>query len=193
MITILLATQNPYKIQEIQAVLPAGIKASGIDEVVKNELEETGFTLEENALQKARKIYQLTGNSTLSDDSGLEVAALDNAPGVYSARYAGPQKDDQANNAKLLQELRFEVIRHARFRTVLAFIDQTGEYLFEGIVNGVIASELRGSNGFGYDPLFIPEGETRTFAQMTAEEKNRLSHRSKAVMAWAQWMASSTS
>lgn len=190
MITILLATQNPYKIKEIQAVLPAGITASGIDDLVKSELEETGTTLEENALQKARKIFQLTGKPTLSDDSGLEVVALNNAPGVYSARYAGPQKDDQSNNAKLLQELRSEVTRHARFRTVLAFIDETGEYLFEGIVNGVIGSELLGSNGFGYDPLFIPDGETRTFAQMPGDEKNRLSHRSKAVKAWAQWVAS---
>jgi len=189
MIHLLLATQNPHKVKEIQAVLPEGVRASGIDDLVKSELEETGVTLEENALQKARKIYQLTGNPTLSDDSGLEVVALNNAPGVYSARYAGLQKDDQANNAKLLKELLNVGQRHARFRTVLAFIDNTGEYLFEGIVNGVIASEPRGGNGFGYDPLFVPDGESRTFAEMTSDEKNGLSHRSKAVKAWAEWMS----
>lgn len=189
MIHLVLATQNLHKITEIQAVLPKDIQASGINDLVKSELEETGTTLEENALQKARIIYQLTGNPTLSDDSGLEVLALNYAPGVYSARYAGLEKDDQANNAKLLQELREVEQRHARFRAVLAFIDGTGEYLFEGIVNGVIATEPLGNNGFGYDPLFIPDEETRTFAQMTSDEKNRLSHRSKAVKAWAQWMS----
>jgi XTP/dITP diphosphohydrolase len=189
MIHLVLATQNLHKITEIQAVLPKDIQASGINDLVKSELEETGTTLEENALQKARVIYQLTGNPTLSDDSGLEVLALNYAPGVYSDRYAGLEKDDQANNAKLLQELREVEQRHARFRAVLAFIDGTGEYLFEGIVNGVIATEPLGNNGFGYDPLFIPDEETRTFAQMTSDEKNRLSHRSKAVKAWAQWMS----
>jgi XTP/dITP diphosphohydrolase len=189
MMHLLLATQNLHKIKEIQSVLPKDIQASGINDLVKSELEEIGTTLEENALQKARKIYQLTGNPTLSDDSGLEVFALNNAPGVYSARYAGPERDDRANNARLLDELKHGLAREARFRTVLAFIDGAGEYLFEGIVNGVIATEPRGNNGFGYDPLFIPDEETRTFAQMTSDEKNRLSHRSKAVKAWAQWMS----
>jgi XTP/dITP diphosphohydrolase len=189
MMHLLLATQNLHKIKEIQSVLPKDIQASGINDLVKSELEEIGTTLEENALQKARKIYQLTGNPTLSDDSGLEVFALNNAPGVYSARYAGPERDDRANNARLLDELKHGLTREARFRTVLAFIDGAGEYLFEGIVNGVIATEPRGNNGFGYDPLFIPDEETRTFAQMTSDEKNRLSHRSKAVKAWAQWMS----
>ena len=146
----------------------------------KEEIPETGTTLEENALQKAATIYQHEGHPAFADDTGLEVDALDGKPGVHTARFAGEDATDQENVRKLLNDLQREENRKARFRTVIALIMNNKEELFEGTVEGTIAHEPSGDKGFGYDPVFIPEGYDRTFAEMTLEEKNQLSHRSRA-------------
>ena len=130
---------------------------------------------------KARYVHERTGADCFADDTGLEVEALGGAPGVRSARYAGDEHDFDANNALLLKNLEGESNRKARFRTVIALILGSKEYLFEGIVEGAIIDHMSGTEGFGYDPMFVPEGETRTFAEMSAEEKNAISHRGRAV------------
>jgi XTP/dITP diphosphohydrolase len=186
---IYFASANQNKIREINALLPDSLKVLGIDKIVHGDLEETGTTLEENALMKAKAIHRLSGKPAFADDTGLEVYALNNAPGVYSARYAGPQRSDADNIIKLLDELAETSDRKARFRTVIAFVDGHQEKLFEGIVNGEIAFEPQGTNGFGYDPVFIPEGNTRTFAEMSLNEKNLVSHRARAFQAFAAHIA----
>ncbi|GAB4132122.1 MAG: non-canonical purine NTP diphosphatase [Bacteroidia bacterium] len=178
---ILLASQNAHKIKEINDLLPDGLHLKGIEGLFDHELPETGATLEENALQKARYVFSHTGIPALADDTGLEVEALHGAPGVYSARYAGEEKNPQNNIRKLLQELNGKSNRIARFRTVMAFCNGTSEWVFEGVVNGVITTGPRGDKGFGYDPVFIPDGFDRTFAEMTSEEKNSCSHRARAL------------
>lgn len=177
---IYFASQNQNKIREIAAALPAGITIAGIDEVTSNELEETGQTLEENALQKAKFVSEATSAPAFADDTGLEVDALNGAPGVISARYAGEQKSATDNIAKLLRELKGISNRSARFRTVIAYVNGHQQFLFEGIVDGKIAESPSGKEGFGYDPVFIPDGSTKTFAEMTLEEKNQWSHRARA-------------
>jgi XTP/dITP diphosphohydrolase len=141
------------------------------------EIPETAATIEGNALLKAKTIAEKFDTNCFSDDSGLLVDALNGAPGVYSARYAGEQKNDRDNIDKLLFELKDHVNRNAHFKTVLALVLNGKEYLFEGIIHGTITKELRGSNGFGYDPVFMPDGFSKTFAEMSAEEKNSISHR----------------
>lgn len=141
------------------------------------EIAETAVTIEGNALLKAKTIAEKFDTSCFADDSGLLVDALNGAPGVYSARYAGEQKNDKDNIDKLLFELKDLDNRKAHFKTVMALILEGKEYLFEGTVNGTITRDLRGSNGFGYDPVFIPDGSSKTFAEMSLEEKNSLSHR----------------
>jgi XTP/dITP diphosphohydrolase len=178
---IYFASQNRNKIREISAVLPSGIELLGIDEVTSEELEETGSTLEENAVQKAVFVAEKTGENAFADDTGLEIDALNGAPGVISARYAGEQKVAADNCAKVLSELNGVTNRKAQFRTVIALIVDKKQHLFEGVVHGSITHELRGSSGFGYDPIFIPDGSTKTFAEMTLEEKNQWSHRARAV------------
>lgn len=178
---IYLASQNPNKIREIASVLPAGIALKGIDAVTSEELEETGTTLEENALQKAVFVAQKTGESAFADDTGLEIDALNGAPGVISARYAGEQKNAVDNCAKVLRELDGNPNRKAQFRTVIALVQDGRQHLFEGVVQGSITTGLRGSSGFGYDPIFVPDGSEKTFAEMTLEEKNGWSHRARAV------------
>jgi XTP/dITP diphosphohydrolase len=145
------------------------------------DLQETGVLLEDNALQKAEQVYAVLGANCFADDTGLEVDSLQGRPGVLSARYAGPQRNDRDNMAKLLEELRSSEKREARFRTVIALIWNGQRILFEGWCKGHIAREKRGDSGFGYDPIFVPEGETRTFAEMNLEEKNRISHRAMAI------------
>jgi len=145
-----------------------------------DEIEETGETFEENALLKAKTIFDKTGKNIFADDSGLVIEALDGAPGVYSARYAGTGKDED-NIAKALKELEEKTNRKAYFISIFCLILNGKEYFFEGRVNGTIATEIMGDNGFGYDPIFIPDGFSKSFAQMTAEEKNTISHRGKAV------------
>jgi XTP/dITP diphosphohydrolase len=179
MTDIILLTANPAKALELNRLLQDvgfSVTAHPLD------TPETGTNLHENALIKARAGAALFPHATvLADDSGLEVDALGGAPGVYSARYAGPEKSDQRNMEKLLHELRHATDRSAQFRTVLALIANGQEHVFEGIVRGTIISEQRGSQGFGYDPVFVPNGHTQTFAEITATEKNAISHRARAL------------
>lgn len=179
---LIFATNNSHKLSEVQALLEDAftlvtLRESGITE----DIPETADTLEGNALQKARYVYEKTGCNCFADDTGLEVEALDGAPGVHSARYATDGHDFAANNRLLLKNLEGVEDRSARFRTVIALIFGGKEYLFEGIVEGRIATEQSGTEGFGYDPLFVPSGEIITFAQMSADAKNAISHRGRAV------------
>ncbi|MBX7205196.1 MAG: RdgB/HAM1 family non-canonical purine NTP pyrophosphatase [Bacteroidia bacterium] len=178
---LIFATQNRNKAIEISALLEGKFDVrSLIDLGYTGEIPETGHTLEDNALIKARHVFKLTGKNCFADDTGLEVDALNGAPGVYSARYAGEQKNDSDNIDLLLQKLRNEPDRKAHFRTVIALIFDGEEYLFEGIVKGEIITEKKGNGGFGYDPVFKPENSEITFAQMLLEEKNQISHRAQA-------------
>jgi XTP/dITP diphosphohydrolase len=178
---LVFATQNPNKAKEINTKLGTGFTIISLDVLgITEEIPETAPTLEGNALMKARYVYEKTGRNCFADDTGLEVEALNGEPGVYSARYAGLQKNAQDNMQLLLQNLKGKTNYAARFRTVIALIIDGKEYTFEGIANGTIIEEQRGTEGFGYDPIFIPTGSTRTFAQMQLDEKNQYSHRAKA-------------
>lgn len=186
---IVLATQNPGKISEIQALIPANIQVVTARECgIIDEIPETGDTLEINAIQKAEFLFKKTGLPSLADDTGLEVEHLNGAPGVYSARYAGEAKDNNANMDKLLLELKDVKNRKARFRTVLAWATADGTKIFEGVIEGNIAQQkMVGSYGFGYDPIFIPNGHQRSFAQMLPSEKSSMSHRGRALENWRRW------
>lgn len=179
---IVFATNNAHKLSEVSAVLGEGFELVTLREVgITEDIPETGETLDENASQKARYVWERTGLDCFADDTGLEVEALNGAPGVRSARYATDGHNFAANNRKLLRELNGEGNRRARFRTVISIIQGGVERQVEGTVEGVIAEKESGSEGFGYDPLFIPNGYDRTFADMSAEEKNAISHRGRAV------------
>lgn len=182
---IIFASQNQNKIKEIGALLPLHIQLSGLNvseyPVFEKELPETGDRLEANALQKARFVFEQTGKACFADDTGLEIYCLDGRPGVYSARYAGEAKNADDNIAKILSEMKDCSDRSARFRTVIAFVDGANEHLFEGIVEGKIAEEKRGTKGFGYDPVFVADGFSKTFAEMELDEKNTISHRARAL------------
>lgn len=179
---IVFATNNAHKLSEVsQALGEAFTLVTPRECGITEDIPENEPTLEGNALAKARYIRSRTGLDCFADDTGLEVEALGGEPGVHSARYATDGHDDEANKRLLLQRLEGVRNRRARFRTAIALIDGDGEHLFEGVVYGDIACEEHGADGFGYDPLFIPEGEQRTFAQMSAEEKNAISHRGRAV------------
>ncbi len=181
---LVLCTRNPGKLAELAALLPAAYRVLGPDQVgVAHELPETGDTLEANAVQKARWVYDRCGLPCIADDTGLEVDALGGAPGVHSARYAGEGRDPQANMRKLLRAMEGRSDRTARFRTVIALVADGREHLFQGVAEGRILTAPRGTGGFGYDPLFAPEGEDRSFAEMSAAEKNRISHRARATAA----------
>ena len=181
---IVFATNNAHKLSEVKAVLGDGYELVTLREVgITEDIPETGATLDENASIKARYAFERTGLDCFADDTGLEVEALGGAPGVHSARYATDGHDFAANNRKLLHELEGVENRKARFRTVISLIRGGVEQRVEGIVNGTIATEESGCEGFGYDPLFIPEGKSVTFAEMSAEEKNAISHRGRAVEA----------
>lgn len=189
---LLIATRNPHKLEEIQQIfdLPGLDIVSALDYPQIPEVVEDGLTLEANAVKKAVTLAVATGLWALADDSGLEVEALDGAPGVYSARYAGEPPDYAANNQKLLAELDGVTDRAAQFRCVIALSEPSGRAQYvEGVCKGTIAGGLRGSNGFGYDPLFVPDGYTETFAELPSDEKNRISHRGRALaqarMTWA--------
>ncbi len=181
---VVLATRNAAKLEEVTAIVGAEAEVLGLDAFGAVELPpEDAATYEENALAKGRAVARALGLAALADDSGLEVAALGGAPGVRSSRYAGPACDPRANNEKLLRELAAipPERRRARFVCVAALVTPAGgEWLARGEVAGRIAAAPRGESGFGYDPVFVPEGYERTFAEMTAEEKNRLSHRARA-------------
>ncbi len=188
---LVFATNNAHKISEVQAVLGDGFRLlTPRDCGVTEEIPETQPTIEGNALQKARYLYERTGRDCFADDTGLEVEALGGAPGVHSARYATDGHDFAANNRLLLKNLEGQMNRRARFRTVIALIVRGEEHLFEGIVEGRIVDAERGTEGFGYDPLFIPEDGNKTFAEMNAEEKNRVSHRGRAVRRLAEYLHS---
>ena len=179
---IVFATHNAHKVSEVQAVLGSEYQLVTATEAgITEEIPETQPTIEGNALQKARYVYEHTGLNCFADDTGLEVEALNGAPGVYSARYAGEHVSYADNNVLLLKNLAGCENRKARFRTVIALIVDGKEYLFEGRVEGTIATEPHGEGGFGYDPLFIPEGSQLTFAEMSPEAKNGISHRGRAV------------
>lgn len=187
---LLLCTGNPGKVAELRAMLPPSMELISLrDAGLPTDLPETGQTFAANALQKARFAFERTGLTCIADDSGLEVEALNGAPGVYSARYAGAAKSDMANVAKLLRELDGATDRRARFRTVIALIDADGEHLFEGEVRGTITTEMRGANGFGYDPVFLPEMSELTFAELDAVRKNAISHRGHAVWKLVRFLA----
>ena len=179
---LIFATNNAHKLGEVQALLGDDFELVTLRECgITEDIPETAETLEGNALQKAHYVYSKTGLDCFADDTGLEVDALGGAPGVHSARYATDGHDFAANNRLLLKNLEGAKERTARFRTVIALILDGVEYTFEGRVEGVIATEESGSEGFGYDPLFVPSGEIITFAQMSAEAKNAISHRGRAV------------
>jgi XTP/dITP diphosphohydrolase len=183
---ILIASNNAHKIEELAGIfatfsLPIElISQKAFFGDASPEIDETGSTLEENALIKAKALFALTQMPVISDDTGLEVYSLNMAPGVLSARYAGEHGNDKANREKLLHELSIHEDRNARFRTVLQFISHDIACTAEGICEGVITLQEAGELGFGYDSIFIPEGESRTFAEMDASTKNAMSHRAKA-------------
>jgi len=187
---LIFATHNKGKLREVQRLVPEGIRVISLDELnMTTEIEETGTTLQENALIKARCLYALNNKPVLADDTGLEVAALKGAPGVYSARYAGEPSDAEKNMNLLLHNLAGVADRSARFRTAIAYIDNEGqEYLFEGIVEGTILIERHGDEGFGYDPIFKPKGYDVSFAQMSLGEKNTISHRARALQQFGKFI-----
>lgn len=178
---LIFATNNAHKLDEVRSILGSRFTVKSLKEIgCEADIPETADTLEGNALMKARFLYEKYGVDCFADDTGLEVTALGGAPGVYTARYAG-NHDSEANMNKLLNELEKKSDRSAQFRTVIALIIEGKEFLFEGIVKGTIAKEKAGDGGFGYDPIFIPEGFTQTFSQMGNDSKNHISHRALAV------------
>jgi XTP/dITP diphosphohydrolase len=188
---IIFASQNKNKIKEISSLMPEGIVLKGLDEFIfRDELPETGNTLEANALQKARFVFEKTGTPCFADDTGLEIDALDGRPGVYSARYAGEEKIAENNMNKVLEEMKNVSDRSAQFRTVIAFVNGTEEHLFEGVVKGKILEEKRGKEGFGYDPVFLPDGFSKSFAEMELSEKNTVSHRARALQKLVSFLKS---
>lgn len=181
MMKIIFATNNRNKTREINNILGNDIVLlTPADLNITDDIPENEPTLEGNAMHKARYIYERVQSTVFADDTGLEVDALGGQPGVRSARFAGENKDSYANILKLLELLKGSLNRKARFRTVIALIHNGNEYLFEGTVEGEIIKEMRGDEGFGYDPVFVPEGGDLTFAEMSLDEKNKLSHRARA-------------
>ena len=186
---IVFATNNAHKLDEVRQVVGEKFEIVSLRECgIVEDIPENEPTLEGNALAKARYIYERTGFNCFADDTGLEVDSLGGEPGVRSARYATDGHDDEANKRLLLERLQGEENRAAQFRTAVALILGGKEYLFEGIVRGEIALEQHGEGGFGYDPLFFPEGGDLTFAQMSSEEKNAISHRGRAVRKLAEFL-----
>ena len=179
---IVFATNNPNKLKEIQSLIPKEIEIISLKEIGCNEdIPETGDTLEANAFQKAHYIKDNFNYDCFADDTGLEIDELNGDPGVYSARYAGPERNANANMNKVLNELKGKKNRKAKFRTAIALILKGEEHLFEGKVEGYISKDKQGNEGFGYDPIFIPENNIRSFAQMSMQEKGAISHRGRAV------------
>lgn len=188
---LVFATNNPHKLSEVQHLLGNSFHLLSLNDInFKDEIPEDYDTLEENALQKAQHIYAITKQNCFADDTGLEVEALNGKPGVYSARYAGESKDSKANVQKLLMELKGVENRKARFRTVVALIIDGEEHLFEGIVDGRIIESERGVDGFGYDPVFLPDGYSSTFAEMNLSQKNTISHRARVIESLVNFLRS---
>lgn len=179
---LVFATNNQNKLKEVKQLLPASIELLSLKDIdCEDDITESGKTIRENAKIKSRYIYEKFGMNCFADDTGLEVDAIGGRPGVYSARFAGPSSRSEDNINKLLIELKGIENRKANFRTVISLMIDGKDEAFEGIVNGVITSEEMGSNGFGYDSVFMPDGFDKTFAEMTAQEKNEISHRGIAV------------
>jgi XTP/dITP diphosphohydrolase len=186
---LIFATNNKHKLIEVQEIIGNQFKLISLKEAgVFEEIPENQNTLEGNALEKARVIAHVTGGSCFADDTGLEVEALHGEPGVFSARYAGPENNAEKNILKLLLRLKDKTNRKAQFRTVIALIINKKEFLFEGVVKGEILKEKIGKDGFGYDPLFVPKGFNKSFAEMSLSEKNKISHRAIAVNKLADFL-----
>lgn len=180
--TLVFATANPHKVREVTELLGDRFRIVSLPDIgCTEDVPETQDTFAGNALQKARYVKAHYGYDCFAEDTGLEVDALDGAPGVYTARYAGPKRDPQANMQLVLEQLADTDHRSARFRTVIALLLAGKEYLFEGVAEGRIAEQARGEGGFGYDPIFIPTDYDQTFAELDSQEKNAISHRGKAV------------
>jgi XTP/dITP diphosphohydrolase len=178
---IIIASQNQNKIDEIRLKMPF-VTLKPLDPLIfPEELLETGETLESNAIQKVKQVYARTNSNCFADDTGLEIEALNGEPGVFSARYAGPHKNSIDNINLVLEKMKNKANRNARFRTVVALMFKNELHVFEGICKGVILKECKGIEGFGYDPIFMPSGENKSFAEMTMEAKNNISHRAKAI------------
>lgn len=187
---ICFATNNAKKIEEVKAALGSDFEIVSLKDIgCHEELPETGDTLDHNAFQKARFVKENYGVDCFADDTGLEVESLNGDPGVYSGRYSGEPRSDERNIELLLKNLEGVEDRKARFRTVIALIFEGNEYTFEGIATGEIIEEKIGGGGFGYDPIFKPDGYSRTFAELTMEEKNQISHRGKAVKALIEFLS----
>jgi XTP/dITP diphosphohydrolase len=179
---LIFASNNEHKIREIKSILGNSFNLLSLSDInISEDIPEDESHLEGNALAKARYIHEATGMNVFADDTGLEIDALNGLPGVHSARFAGESKDSLANIEKVLSMLGSTKNRKARFRTVIALILGNKEYLFEGIVTGIVINEKKGEAGFGYDPVFIPEGGNKTFAEMEPDEKNKISHRARAI------------
>ncbi len=190
---LIFATNNAHKLAEVQAVLGEGYELVTPRQMgITEDIPETASTLEGNARQKARYLYERTGLDCFADDTGLEVDALDGAPGVHSARYATDGHDFEANTRLLLHNMDGKENRRARFRTAIILIEGGEEHLFEGRVEGEITHAPAGCGGFGYDPVFRPEGYEQTFAEMSADEKNAISHRARAVAKLVEYLKHST-
>jgi XTP/dITP diphosphohydrolase len=175
---IVFATQNQNKVKEIASILPNSIEIVSLADInCHQDIPETSPTIEGNAIQKATYVQEHFNLNCFADDTGLEIEALNGEPGVYSARYAGEAKNAEANMNKVLEKLNNQSNRKARFKTVIALIINNKLHTFEGVVNGNITENKKGEKGFGYDPIFIPEGYTQTFAELSLEEKNTISHR----------------
>ena len=180
---LVFATGNSHKLQEVQGLFKEGFALSCLKDVnITEEIPETADNLVDNALQKAWYVFNKCGIPCFADDTGLEVEALGGAPGVYSARYAGEQKDSKLNMLLLLKNMTGKTNRNARFRTIIAYIDENAqEHIFEGEIRGKIIENMVGENGFGYDPIYVPEGYEQTFAELSSEIKNTISHRARAM------------
>jgi XTP/dITP diphosphohydrolase len=186
---LIIATQNRHKIEEIRPLIPSNIELISLDKFNHfGEIPETGFTLTENALQKARFIHDKFGKNCFADDTGLEIDALNGRPGVYSARYAGEHCSPSDNVKKVLLEMNGTLNRKARFKTVIALIYNNEEFFFEGNVEGEILSTIQGEGGFGYDPIFLPEGHFLSFAEMPLAMKNTISHRALATKKFIEFI-----
>jgi XTP/dITP diphosphohydrolase len=190
--TLVFATQNNNKLKEVRSLMPPDVELLSLRDIgCEEELPETGNTLDQNALQKARYVFEKYGVNCFSDDTGLEVYSLGGRPGVLSARFAGPNATSTQNVEKLLAEMQGETDRKARFRTVIALCENGDTRFFEGQVEGSITTSPAGTGGFGYDPVFIPDGGVIRFSEMTAEDKNKISHRGRAMARLAEYLATS--
>ncbi len=179
---LVFATNNAHKLEEIRQIIPEHYEVRSLNDIGCDvDIPETGTTLEANAAQKSHYIWENYAINCFADDTGLEIEALNNEPGVYSARYAGEERSALANMKKVLDLMEHQSNREARFRTVISLILDGVEHQFEGVVKGTISTQMTGMEGFGYDPIFVPDGYSRSFAEMSSAEKNQVSHRGRAV------------